>query len=148
MRLVNRYRIGRLEASTEEKKKYGRPNFRPGCLSVTYQTGTRFSIRRKRKEGASTRTTFLSGEDTQLRVERRKGRKSAMVRNLVSGYRRRVEFGYIWASTSHFPRCQKVFPLSIGNQARAACTHSGPRALPVGFCYHTALHHAPPPFSP
>jgi hypothetical protein len=27
MRLVNRYRI-RLEASTEEKKKYGRPNFR------------------------------------------------------------------------------------------------------------------------
>jgi len=38
---------------------------------------------RERKEPL-TRTTFLSGEDTQLRVERRKGRKSAMVRNLVS----------------------------------------------------------------
>jgi hypothetical protein len=91
MPLVNKCRIGRLDASTEEKKKYAPPNFRPGCLSATYQTGTRFTILRKRKEGASTPATFLSGEDTQLRVGRRKGRESAMVRNLVSGCGRRVE---------------------------------------------------------
>lgn len=52
MVLVNRCHIGRLEASTEEKKKYGPPKFPAGCLSVTYQTGTRFTILRKRKEGA------------------------------------------------------------------------------------------------
>jgi hypothetical protein len=54
-----------------------------------------------------------------------------------------VEFGYIQASHSHFPRCHKVLPLSIIKHelpARTVRRHT----LPC-FCYHTALHHAPPP---
>lgn len=126
------------------EEKVWAPNFRQGCLNVTYQTGTRFPIRRKRKEGAWTRTTFLSGEDTQLRIERRKGRELAMVRNLVSVYRRRVEFGYIWASHFSFPALPKS-PSVINNQARAGPHAQRSQALPACFYYHTALHHAAPP---
>jgi hypothetical protein len=125
------------------EEKVWAPKFGPGCLNVTYQTGIRFTILRKRKERASTRRTFLSGEDTQLSVERRKGRKSAMVRNLVSGYRRRVEFGYIWASHFSFPALAKVLPLSIiKHELPARTAVSGPTGvllLPHSFtpCYTT-----------
>jgi hypothetical protein len=142
--LVNRCRIGRLEASTEEKKKYGPPNFGPGCLKVTYQTGTRFTVRQKRKEGASTRTTFLSGEDTSIESRKEKRKKVSGGEKSVSGYRRRVEFGYIWASHFSFPACcQKVLPLSIHNQARGATRHaqrSQTLPLPVSASVTTQLY--------
>jgi hypothetical protein len=80
--------------------------------------------KRERKEPRLGRPFYLV-KILQLRAGRRKGRRSAVVRNLVSGYRRRVEFGYIWASHFSFPACcQKVLPLSIHNQARGATWHA------------------------
>jgi hypothetical protein len=76
MRVVNRCRIRRLDASIEEKKKYGPPKFfGPGCLKVTYQTGTRFTRQQKGKKGASTQTTFLFGEDTSIESRKEKRKK-------------------------------------------------------------------------
>jgi hypothetical protein len=136
MLLGNGCRMEGLEASTEEKKMYGPPNFWQRCLRVTYQTGTRFTKRRKRKEWAWTRTTFPSGEDIQLRVGRRKGKKvRGGEKSCLWAIGGEWRFGYIQASHSHFPRCQRVLPLSIIKTCPRAQYRN--HTLPC-FCYHTA----------
>ncbi len=128
--------------STEQKKKYGRPNFGPGSLSITYQQEPDVQYgERERKEAGLARPFYLA-KTLQLRVEGEREENAAVVRNLESGYRRRVEFGYIWASHSHFPRCQKGPPLSIiQHEQPARRTHSAPRpsqTLPAAVAVSTS----------
>jgi hypothetical protein len=108
--------------------------------------------KRERKEPRLGRPFYLV-KILQLRAGRRKGRRSAVVRNLVSGYRREWSSAISGLVTSHFPLAAKKsfrYQYIIKHEVLPG-THSAPRPYPLAvsasvttqlYTIRCVLHHS------